>query len=513
MSMHPLLSAPFIAAVFWWRAGRMSLVAFMLVLVTSAIHAQTTAETRIALVIGNSAYLNAPELTNPKNDSTDIAAALDAIGFEVQLHMDQSQGQLFDTLRKFQRDATGADIALIYYAGHGIEIDRQNYLIPVDAVLEADTDVTFEAVPLETVMFAAGGARRLSMVIVDACRNNPFAVSMTRRDASRSIGRGLAAVEPSRNTLVAYAAKEGMTAADGAGRNSPYATALIDALRQSNLEVGLMMRQVRDDVLDATAGQQEPFVYGSLSAEQIYLNGSRGLQIIDPEIAAGEKPDTSAAEIAFWKSITHSSEAVELENYLAIYPNGLFADLAHVRIARLEPTVPRSDEPTRLSVESQRQQSQPEIDRNLTRNEIVELQESLSVLGHILGAADGISGRRTEAAIREFEDAENLPITASATLTVLEALRERVDDNDLALWRTEQAARRRIAPQQLPQSTKPAQQESDTAVSTEQSPRDTQFCRINRRCDTSECLIGSSGKFFRKLRRCAPCQIYAQRCR
>lgn len=513
MSIHPLLSAPFRAAVFWWQAGRASLVALVLMLVTSAIHAQDIAEKRIALVIGNSAYQNAPELRNPVNDSADIAAALNAIGFEVQLHIDQTQGQLFDTLRKFQREAAGADIALIYYAGHGIEIDRQNYLVPVDAVLEADTDVTFEAVPLETVMFAAGGARRLSMVIVDACRNNPFVVSMTRRDASRSIGRGLAAVEPSRNTLVAYAAKEGMTAADGAGRNSPYAAALIDALRQSNLEVGLMMRQVRDDVLDATAGQQEPFVYGSLSAEQIYLNGSRGLQIIDPEMAADERPDTSAAEIAFWKSITHSTESVELENYLAIYPNGLFAELARVRIDRLASLMPRNEEQIVPSVESQRQQAQPESDRKLIRTEIVELQESLSVLGYNVGAADGIAGRRTEAAIREFEDAENLPVTASATLAVLEALRERVDANDLAVWRAEQAARRRIAPQQLPQSTKPAQQEPEPAFSTEQSPGDVQFCASNRRCGTSECLIGSSGTFFRKTRRCASCQIYVQRCK
>lgn len=483
--------------------------------------AQEGGDRRVALVIGNGAYEHVPELKNPKNDSADLANALTAVGFDVTLHRDQTQGSMLDTLRGFRRKAAGAEIALIYFAGHGIEIDRQNYLIPVDAVLQTDSDINFEAVRLETMIFAASGAARLSMVIVDACRNNPFAASIQRTNSDRSIGRGLSAVEPTKNTLVAYAAKEGTTAADGAGRNSPYARALIEALQEPNLEVGLMMRRVRDAVLGATGGQQEPFVYGSLSAEQIFLNDTRGLSLVTPSPEAAQSPGASAAEIAFWQSIADTSDPAELESYLARYPDGLFSVLAQSRVARLRTTAPEPQDEFKPLVPQDNQAEvesvDPEPSRALTRSEIVELQERLSAVGYGVGAADGIPGRRTSAAVREFERSQNLPETGEATLTVLTALREQISDADLEDWRSKQRAARVVKPKtEARQATQPRVQQAEPAAEAPQEPAAKtgafrQFCASNAQCATSQCRT-SDGGGFRKRRACQFCSVYAVRC-
>ena len=487
----------------------------------SSAQAQDTSETRVALLIGNGAYQNVPELKNPRNDSADLADALEAVGFEVFLHTDQTQGTMLDTLRGFRRKASRAEIAVVYFAGHGIEIDRQNYLIPVDAVLETDSDINFEAVPLDTMIFAASGASRLSMVIVDACRNNPFAASIQRTSSSRSIGRGLSAVEPTRNTLVAYAAKEGTTAADGAGRNSPYATALLAALKEPNLEVGLMMRRVRDEVLASTGGAQEPFVYGSLSADQIYLNETRGLSLVSPGSDASRQQDATAAEVAFWQSVSQSDDPRELESYLARYPDGVFAGLARSRLARLN----TSDTASLKPLVKQTPESEPEAndtaplidDRSLNRSEVVELQERLSALGHSLGRADGIPGRRTSAAVRAFEQQESLPETGEASLTVLTALRSKVSDTELRAWRAkQQAARTTTQRRTQPSNTatpKPAEPTTEAeAPSTAKTPSFTKFCQSNRQCATTECRRGADGKIFANKRSCQFCRAYTVRC-
>ena len=181
------------------------------------------------------------------------------------------RAELWEGLQQFSLAASASEMAVVFYAGHGIEVDKRNFLIPVDARLLSDGDVEFEAVPLDLLSRAVERAKGLRLIILDACRDNPFAVAMQRSGATRSIGRGLASVEPSGETLVAYAAKEGTVASDGEGRNSPYTTALLAHLEEPGLEVGLMFRKVRDAVLATTGGRQEPFVYGSLSSEGAYF--------------------------------------------------------------------------------------------------------------------------------------------------------------------------------------------------------------------------------------------------
>ncbi len=175
------------------------------------------AERRVALVIGNSAYKSVPRLTNPVNDATLIGGMLKKAGFDsVDIKLDLSVVDMRKALREFAGKTREAEVAVIYYAGHGIELDGNNYLIPTDAALETDNDVFDEAFPLDRVLFAIEPAKQLRLVILDACRDNPFAKTMKRTVAARAIGRGLGKVEPtSPNTMVAYAAKAGSTASDG----------------------------------------------------------------------------------------------------------------------------------------------------------------------------------------------------------------------------------------------------------------------------------------------------------
>jgi tetratricopeptide (TPR) repeat protein len=243
---------------------------------TQKVVKQFTLGKRVALIIGNSAYQKVGQLPNPKRDAARLASSLQAVGFsKVTVVEDLTSSGFNDTLRAFSRDADGADWAMIYYAGHGMEMNNSNYLVPVDAQLQTDRDVQFEAVPLERVVASIEGAKGMRLVILDACRDNPFTAAMKRTSATRSIGRGLALVEPEGGTLVAYAAKAGQVAQDGDGENSPFVTALVNRIETPGIEIGKLFRLVRDDVLSATGRQQEPFIYGSLPSEDMFINPTR----------------------------------------------------------------------------------------------------------------------------------------------------------------------------------------------------------------------------------------------
>ena len=226
----------------------------------------------MALVIGNGAYQAVSGLANPPKDAETIAAALRSAGFtSVGVVHDADRAAMVAALKSFAVEADPADWAVIYFAGHGVEMSGTNYLVPIDARFESDRDVVDEAISLDRFMSAVEGARKMRLVILDACRNNPFAPTMKVSSASRAVGRGLALVEPSQATLVAYAAKAGSVAADGDGANGPFAAALARRLGEPGVEINKVFRFVRSDVLAATANAQEPFVYGSLPPEDFYF--------------------------------------------------------------------------------------------------------------------------------------------------------------------------------------------------------------------------------------------------
>jgi len=252
----------------WCAAAKICLVT---VVALAGSHA--VAGTRVALVIGNSAYQHVPKLPNPERDAEAIAVLFKHAGFDsVELKSNLPVGDMRRVVRDFSEQAHDADIAVIYFAGHGLEAGGVNYLIPIDANLRRDIDVEDEAIPLDRLLQVTEQAKRLRLVILDACRDNPFANSMARTMASRAIGRGLARIEPSTsNTLVAFAAKAGSTAADGDGSNSPFTMALLKNLVVPDLDIRLSLGRVRDEVIKTTAGKQEPFVYGSLGGDTVTL--------------------------------------------------------------------------------------------------------------------------------------------------------------------------------------------------------------------------------------------------
>jgi caspase domain-containing protein len=289
------------------------------------------ADKRVALVIGNSAYENAPKLTNPLNDGNTMAATLKGAGFDVvDNRHDLSAAEIRRALRDFADRAQNADIAVVYYAGHGIEVDGGNYLIPIDAKLERDTDVYDEALSLDRVLLAVEPAKKLRLVILDACRDNPFAKTMKRTVATRAIGQGLAKIEPSSpNLLIAYSAKAGSTAADGDGKNSPFTTALSKHITTPGLDVRRAFGYVRDDVLKTTNNRQEPFVYGSLGGDDVPL-------VPGPTVAAPAPPANPRADMRHdYELALQIGNKSALNAFLAQYPDGFYASLAKLQLEKI----------------------------------------------------------------------------------------------------------------------------------------------------------------------------------
>ncbi|CAN7455247.1 tetratricopeptide repeat protein [Bradyrhizobium sp. LjRoot220] len=219
---------------------------------------------KVALIVGNSAYRNVQPLANPARDAKLIASTLRELGFAtVTLAPDLTRDKFFAALHEFGTQAEKADWAVVYYAGHGMEIGGVNYLIPTDAKLAADRDAETQAVALEQLIAAVSGARKLRLVILDACRDNPFQKTMQRTIALKLVNKGFSNIEPEAGFMVVYAAKHGETALDGDSVNSPFATVLARELRTPKVEVRKLFDIVRDDVWTMTKRAQQPFTYGS----------------------------------------------------------------------------------------------------------------------------------------------------------------------------------------------------------------------------------------------------------
>ncbi|TFV77956.1 caspase family protein [Bradyrhizobium frederickii] len=288
------------------------------------------AEKRVALVMGNSAYKNVAKLANPANDAALVGGMFRKAGFDtVDVKLDLNVVEMRKALREFGGKAREADVAVIYYAGHGIELDGTNYLIPTDAALETDTDVLDEAFPLDRVLFAIEPAKQLRLVILDACRDNPFAKTMKRTIASRAIGRGLAKVEPaSPNTMIAFAAKAGSTASDGDARNSPFATALVERLPMPGLDLRKAFGFVRDDVLKTTGYKQEPYVYGSLGGDDVSLVPAK-------PAAAGPQANPDSEIRRDYELALQLGTRDVWTAFLNRYPSGFYTDLAKAQLNRI----------------------------------------------------------------------------------------------------------------------------------------------------------------------------------
>jgi formylglycine-generating enzyme required for sulfatase activity len=272
---------------------------------------QAHAEKRVALVIGNSAYRNVPSLPNPTNDADQVAALFKSAGFStVELRHDLGIAEMRRAISDFAETASDVDVAVIYFAGHGIEIDGANYIIPVDARLLRDFDIEDETVSVDRILKSIEPANKLRLVILDACRDNPFLKTMKRSIASRSVGRGLAKVEPAlSDTLIAFAAKAGSVALDGDAKNSPFTLALLHNIATPGLDLRIAFGRVRDEVLKTTDRRQEPFVYGSL--------GGSVISIVD----APKIPPLLSTDEIVWNAIKDSSYPAIFDDFASKFPS------------------------------------------------------------------------------------------------------------------------------------------------------------------------------------------------
>ncbi|NCC93838.1 MAG: PEGA domain-containing protein, partial [Opitutae bacterium] len=290
------------------------------------------AETRVALVVGNANYEHTARLNNPRHDAEAMAATLQRLGFKVSRGDDLTHREALDLLREFGRQAEGADVAVFYYAGHALQVDGQNYLVPVDARLKSERDLRYEGLPLSDYLDELNQAQRLRVAILDACRDNPLATGMARGSRSAVVGRGLARVDASTpDTLIVYATAADAVAEDGRGRNSPFTTALLKHIERPGLDVRLMLGAVRDEVQRATNGRQIPFHYGSLGGEPWAFNPGAAPAVVPlPAVPDG----TQALE--YWNQVKDSRNPDALRAFLARFEDPLLRALAEERLRALE---------------------------------------------------------------------------------------------------------------------------------------------------------------------------------
>jgi len=305
----------------------MVLAVFLLI----AAPGQSWAEKRIALVIGNGAYPNIGELANPPNDARLMAATLRQLGFEVIEKINVSQKPMKKAIKAFGNrlsDAGKDAIGMFYYAGHGVQVNGENYLIPVNVEIVDEADVDIESVGMRAVLQnMAYAGNNMNIIVMDACRNNPF------KRGFRSSTRGLARMEASKGTLIAYATAPGDVALDGTGNNSPYTTALTTSMLQPGVTIERMFKQVRNTVVERTNSAQVPWESSSLTGGDFYFRPGSTTAVSSTQ--ASDQATDQGYELLFWQSVQNSSSPAAFEAYLSQYPDGVFASLAKVKIDQL----------------------------------------------------------------------------------------------------------------------------------------------------------------------------------
>lgn len=330
-----------------------ALLSLLLLLLCAAAQAVAQEPRRVALVIGNGAYQHTPQLANPGNDARRMAALLRDAGIEVIEGLDLTRQQMDARLREFGDRLEGGAVGIFFYAGHGLQVAGENYLLPVDARLQRERDLEFEAVPLGRVLRVMEDSVATRLIFLDACRDNPLAQTLARGMGTRSaaIGRGLGAVTAGRGTMVSYATQPGNVALDGDGENSPFTAALLRHLAEPGLDVSLAMRRVREAVLTQTGQRQVPWEHSSLVGEVVLVPAVAVIPPPPPAPPAAEPPPPAPPvaipglpqmdrDALFWASVAGSTRAEDFEAYLRAFPEGTFAELARNRIAALRAPPP-----------------------------------------------------------------------------------------------------------------------------------------------------------------------------
>lgn len=299
-----------------------------------ALACPAIAERRIALVIGNGKYPGSP-LSNPANDARDMAAALRHLGFEVIEKSDVSQREMNRAITLFGEKLNADTVAVFFYAGHGLQVRGKNYLVPIDAQIASEASVRSETVDVDAILEQLGSSP-LNVVILDACRNNPF----ERR--FRSTGGGLAQMDAPKGTLIAYATAPGKVASDGTGRNGLYTQELLKLLQTPGLPIESVFKRVRANVAKATGDQQVPWEASSLTGDFFFKPGHDNNHPAEKGSTPGQSTAQAARneaplELAFWESVEKGNKPADYEAYLRAFPNGRFVELAKLRTTVTDP--------------------------------------------------------------------------------------------------------------------------------------------------------------------------------
>ena len=291
---------------------------------------------RVALVVGAAAYTHAARLAHTIEDARGVAAALEHLGFEVELVLDPDRASLEGAVRRLGKRAQGAEASLFYYSGHALEAGGTNWLVPVSADVGSDLDLRFETLDLGAVLEQTKGSAQVSLIFLDACRDDPFKLRLTpNRDLSRG---GLAQVSAAVGTYIAFATAPGMVAQDGSGPHSPFTEALLKYIETPGVEVRALLSMVRRDVREATNGVQIPWDVSSLEGE-FYFKAAKQDTIADQVARTLQTPAPQIdADALFWDSVRNSKNPADINAYLAKFPNGVFAELARNRLAELRAT-------------------------------------------------------------------------------------------------------------------------------------------------------------------------------
>ena len=382
----------------------------------------------MALVIGNSAYPDQP-LRNPLNDAKSMAAVLRKLGFTVIERTNAGKKAMDDAILEFGEKLRGGGIGLFYYAGHGIQSGGRNYLVPVDLAVTSEASVRVYGIDAGLVLdLMAESRNRANIVILDACRNNPFVM------AARGAQKGLAAIDAARGTLVAYSTAPGRVAADGDGPNSPYTTGLLKALDEPGLKAEEVFKRTRQHVAEATKGAQTPWESSSLTGDLI-LNLT--ITVKAPAAATRE-----AADLAFWNAISASNDAQDFQDYLTQFPAGTFSGLAQRRLADTERR-------QRLA-EAERQRNEAEEAKRRAAAEAERQRQAMEARKAQLAAQEA------ERKLREDIERRRAAEEAATQKQAAEAEKQRLAALEAERQRQEEAARRAQQATLPPQAQLPA---------------------------------------------------------
>ncbi|RWB59713.1 caspase family protein [Mesorhizobium sp.] len=480
---------------------------------------------RVALVIGNSKYVNAVPLPNPANDAQLIASTLRNAGFDVIEGVDQDNQGMHSLISRFTEESYNADLAVIFYAGHGMQVDGKNYLIPVDAELTSPAYLKTRTVQIDEFMAALPPDPAVGVIILDACRDNPLARTLAASlPKSRSLGAGLAPVEAKADgvgtggVLIAYATDPGAIAFDGNGVDSPYSLALAKHLTEPGVEIQSALTRVRGEVTEATQGRQRPWHNASLGRE-VFL-GKQAVEAAPVAAPVADAAKTTAApapapvaseppswevEQRLWDEASKKNAIPFYEAYLEQFPNGRFATVAKLNIDQLKDPKAGSKQVaaldtneanagsavrTSVGITDEMKQTpgteQTEGAIGLDRNGRIDLQLRIEALGNELGQVDGNIGPKTRQAIGVWQGKNGLPQTTYLTRAQLAFLTIQTDPMMDAIRAKNAADQARITPPK-----KPVVQKTRTLKPVAEKPRRKQ--QIVQRRRNSDTVVREEG--------------------